>query len=541
MTYVMDPDQAIDLGDPDALRMYDADHAPDDDFLTDDDIPEVPELDEESAKFVDDLVRRTIVFCEALCDVQLHPYQYGLAYRIVESLILGDADEITALWCRQSGKSETLTMVITSVAVLFPQLAKTFKILEKFKKGVWIGLFAPTDGQADIIYNRVADKLTSPHATAFLNDPEIDEKASVKSKLLKLKNGSFARRQTCNSRAKIEGSSYHICIIDEAQEADETMMDKSIAPMLASTAGTMVKIGTPSFVKGGFYKAIMSNKRLMAAGRRGQKENHFEYDYKTVEKYNPNYSKFIKKEKLRIGEDSDEFQMSFAVKWQLERGMLIADDDLDDLADKRMEIIKGWTSSACVAGIDVARVKDATVVTVCWVDWDNPDAAGYREHRVLNWLEINDTDWENQYFEIAEFLAPYKLAYVGVDKQGMGSPVVERLERMLGHRCEVIGVDSDLKNQSERWKHLIQLLQRRYVTYPGHSKARRMRVWKNFRQQMSDAEKVMKSQFMMVQAPEGNRNVHDDYVDSLAIACAMSLNDTVETVEESEAPWFPRR
>jgi hypothetical protein len=66
-------------------------------------------------------------------------------------------------------------------------------------------------------------------------------------------------------------------------------------------------------------------------------------------------------------------------------------------------------------------------------------------------------------------------------------------------------------------------------------------VWKNFRQQMSDAEKVMKSQFMMVQAPEGNRNVHDDYVDSLAIACAMSLNDTVETVEESEAPWFARR
>jgi hypothetical protein len=41
--------------------------------------------------------------------------------------------------------------------------------------------------------------------------------------------------------------------------------------------------------------------------------------------------------------------------------------------------------------------------------------------------------------------------------------------------------------------------------------------------------------------PEGNRNVHDDYVDSLAIACAMSLNDTVETVEESEAPWFARR
>ena len=31
---------------------------------------------------------------------------------------------------------------------------------------------------------------------------------------------------------------------------------------------------------------------------------------------------------------------------------------------------------------------------------------------------------------------------------------------------------------------------------------------------------------------------HDDFVDSLAIACAMSINDTTPYVETFEAPWF---
>lgn len=74
----------------------------------------------------------------------------------------------------------------------------------------------------------------------------------------------------------------------------------------------------------------------------------------------------------------------------------------------------------------------------------------------------------------------------------MGSAVAERLDRLIGGRCDVVPVNSDLKNQSERWTHLIQMLQRNLVIYPGHSKARRTRSWKRFRQQMEDAEKVMK-------------------------------------------------
>ena len=504
-----------------------ADDGSEEDFIDD--------LEPEMANFLDELIRRTIVFCEELWGKEFRPYQRAMSYRIVESLVLNDAEEITGLMARQSGKSEVVATTLAGCMILFPILAKTYPILEQFRDGLWVGLFAPVDEQSELVFARMVTRLTSSRAVTVLTDPEIDEKVQGRSKVLRLSNGSFCRRQTANPRAKIEGATYHIIVIDEAQEADEQVVRKSVHPMLAANAGTMVKIGTPGFNKGDFYKAINLNKRR----QRGKRTNHFEYDDRVVSKYNPAYRKFIEKEKLRLGEDSEEFQMSYRLKWMIERGMLVTEDELDALADKSMPLVKAWHRTALVVGIDPARVKDSTVVTVCWVDWDHPDPAGYREHRILNWLEIHNTAWEEQYFEVMDFLDPYDVAFMGVDAQGMGSAVADRFQRLMGHRCEVTPFNSDAKTQSERWSHLIQLIQRQMLVYPGHSKARRTRVWRRFRQQMSDVEKVMRGQHLLIQAPN-EREARDDYVDSLALACACTLQDNVPSVEAFDSPFFRR-
>jgi hypothetical protein len=527
--YDLTIEEQAELDDEEAREalLEDSENEVEADFLGD--------LDTEMADFVDQVVRRTILFCEELWGHELRPYQRSMSYRIIESLILNDAEEITGLWSRQSGKSETLAVTLSGCMILFPILAKTYPILERYTDGMWVGLFAPVEEQSELVFSRIVTRLTSDRALDILSDPEIDEKVDGKSRIIKLSNGSYCRRQTANPRAKIEGSTYHVIVIDEAQEADEQVVRKSVHPMLAANAGTMVKIGTPGFTKGDFYKAINLNKRRA----RGKRTNHFEYDDRVVSKYNPYYKKFIDKEKLRLGEDSEEFQMSYRLKWMLERGMLITEDDLDELADKSMALVKGWHRTPVVVGIDPARVKDSTVVTVCWVDWDFPDPAGYREHRILNWLEIHNTAWEEQYFEIMDFLDPYDIAFMGVDAQGMGSAVADRMQRLMGSRCEVTAYSSDAKTQSERWKHLIQLIQRRMLIYPGHSKARRTRVWRRFRQQMVDVEKVMKGQYLLVEAPN-EREAHDDYPDSLALACACSMGDSVPQVEVMDSPFFRR-
>jgi hypothetical protein len=490
-------------------------------------------LDPEMAGFVDELCKRTILFCEELWGERFYPYQGTMSYRLIESIILQDAEEITGLLARQSGKSEVVSTTLAGCMILFPILAKTYPVMERFKRGLWVGLFAPVDEQSDLVYRRIIDRLSSERAAAVLGDPEIALKLDAKSRVLRLSNGSTCRRQTANPRAKIEGSTYHVIVIDEAQDADTQVIRKSIHPMLAATGGTICKIGTPGYTKGDFYDAINLNKRRA----RGKRSNHFEYDYKVVSKYNPAYARFIQQEKIRYGEDSEFFQMSYALKWMLDRGMLITEDDLDWLADKSMPLVKSWHRTPCVVGIDPARVKDSTVVTVMWVDWDHPDPAGYREHRILNWLEIHNTAWEEQYFQMMEFLDPYVISHVGVDAQGMGSAVADRMQRLLGSRCEVTPFSSDAKNQSERWKHLIQLIQRQMLLYPGHSKARRTRTWRRFRQQMSDAEKVMKGQYLLIEAPH-EREAHDDYVDSAALACACTMLDSIPKVEVIDSPFY---
>jgi hypothetical protein len=304
--------------------------------------------------------------------------------------------------------------------------------------------------------------------------------------------------------------------------------------MLAYYNGTMIKTGTPTTSKNNFYQAIQLNKRRQT--ERGKRQNHFQWDWKDVAKVTENYGKFIRKEMLRIGEESDEFQMSYNCKWLLERGMFVTATLMDELGDTSQELVKVWHKTPVVVGIDPARKMDSTVITVVFVDWDRPDEFGYFDHRVLNWLELQGDDWEEQYFQIVNFLSNYDVLAVGVDANGVGDAVAQRI-KILMPRSEVIPLTSSQSEQSSRFKHLQALLQRRAISFPSHAKTRRLRVWKRFYQQMTDAEIKYRGANFLVSAPEENY-AHDDFVDSLAIACSLTKELTMPEVSVTSSPFF---
>jgi hypothetical protein len=517
----------------------------DEDFILDEDEDLAPEeeleeeLDELSKEFVKKIVDRCIQFQTALVGHELHPYQMPLARRVIESVIINDGEELTALAARQSGKSETIANTVAALMVLLPRLAKMYpELLGKFKNGVWIGMFAPVEGQVETLFGRTVNRLTSERALEILGDPEIDDslgKVPGVTRQIKLKNsGSSLMMMTANPRAKIESKSFHLIVIDECQEADDFVVSKSISPMLAYYSGTMVKTGTPTTHKNNFYRSIQLNKRRQTG--RGSRQNHFEWDWREVAKNNANYGKFIKKEMLRIGEDSDEFQMSYCNKWLLERGMFVTSAIMDELGDTSQEVVKAWHRSPVVVGIDPARKLDSTVVTVVWVDWDRPDEFGYFDHRILNWMEIQGDDWEDQYFQIVNFLASYDVLAVGVDANGVGDAVAQRLKLLLP-RAEVHSIGSSQQEQSKRWKHLKALIDRRMVGWPAHAKTRRLRTWKRFYQQMTDLETKFTGPNFLAHAPE-EAHAHDDFADSLAIACALTMDLTMPSVEMSSSPFY---
>ena len=510
--------------------------------LDEDLIPEdsEDELDELSKEFVTKIIDRCIQFQTALVGHELHPYQMPLARRIIESVIINDGEEITALAARQSGKSETIANTVVTLMVLLPRLAVMYPdLLGKFKEGIWVGMFAPVEGQVETLFGRAVNRLTSERAIEILGDPEVDDsltKVAGVTRQIKLKNsGSTMSMMTANPRAKIESKSFHLIVIDECQEADDFVVSKSISPMLAYYSGTMVKTGTPTTHKNNFYRSIQLNKRRQTTR---SKQNHFQWDYKDVSKYNPNYAKFIKKETLRVGEDSDEFQMSYNCKWLLERGMFVTSTVLDELGDTSQEVVKAWHRSPVVVGIDPARKIDSTVITVVWVDWDRPDEFGYYDHRILNWMEIQGDDWEDQYFQIVNFLNNYDVLSVGVDANGVGDAVAQRLKLLLP-RAEVHALSSSQSEQSKRWKHLKALIDRRMVGWPAHAKTRRLRTWRRFYQQMADLETKFQGPNFLAHAPN-EAHAHDDYADSLAIACFLTMDLTMPSVEVSSSPFYSR-
>ncbi len=498
------------------------------------------QFDELDREFVDGLIDKIVVFCEALSGNPYHEYQRGFSRRIIESVVIRDAEVLTAVAARQTGKTELVANTVSGLMILLPRLARLFpKLLGAYRDGFWVGLFAPVEGQVETLYSRVVSRLTSERALEMLADPEIDDKVKRISGVTRgvrlEKCGSFLMMMTANPKAKIESKTFHLAVIDECQESDDVVVSKSISPMLAHYKGSMVKIGTPSFTKNNFYKSIQLNKRVQTG--RGARQNHYEWTWKEVIKEVPDYGDFIKKEMLRVGEDSDEFQLSYCARWLLERGMFVTQTQMDELADVSMETVKAYHHTPVVVGIDPARKQDSTVVTVVYVDWDRPDEFGYFHHRVLNWLEIQGDDWESQYHQIVDFLGHYNVLAIGVDANGVGDAVAQRLALLIP-RAEVIPLTSSQQEQSDRFKHLQALIQRGQIAWPGNAKARRLRTWKRFMQQMTDAEKDFKGTNFLVHAPD-EPHAHDDYVDSLAIACCLTKDLTMPKVQIASSPFFP--
>jgi hypothetical protein len=391
---------------------------------------------------------------------------------------------------------------------------------------------------AKTLFSRIVSMLTSERAQAILLDPSIDERVKGRGSEIKLERcGSLVRRQTAHPRANIEGKTYHIALLDEAQVADQKVVDKSIRPMLASTRGTFIMTGTPTYEKGVFYREISLNKRN--ATKRGARSNHFEADYREVGKWNDKYKKHVAGDMLRMGYDSDEFKLSYRLLWLLEQGMFTTSERLEELGDKTMQTEKNYYMTPVVIGIDPARKVDSTVVTAVFVDWERRDEFGYFDTRILNWMDLQGLGWEEQYHRIVDFVSKYNVWAIGVDEGGVGDVVISRLRVLLPH-IEIIDVSSQRAEQSVRWKYLREVLDRAKITWPAHAKTRSLRTYRNFIQQMSDLQVKFEGPYMLAEAPK-EANAHDDYCDSLAIALSVIPVSVTETIEQSNNPFYDRR
>lgn len=502
-----------------------------------------------SKRFTDaKLVNIIFDLTHLLTGVKLFPYQEQPAKRIIRSVLLNDGDELTNIQTRQSGKSETVSYTVSGLLVILPTLANLPMFidderLKPYRDGIMIGVFAPALQQSQIIYNRVRKRLGSKQAQEFMYDPSVNVSMEVSNgENVSLSNGSTMSAVSASIGSNIEGRSYHLIIVDEAQDVNDRKYNKSISPMGAFYNATKVLIGTPTFQKGFFFYSIERNK--IAYENKTGRRNHFEYSWHEVVKYNDKYAKYIEGEKARLGEESDEFQMSYNLQWRLERGMFITARELEKNLDPEREVVMSDLKKSHILGIDLARTSDSTVLTFVEVDYDDPviieessnmGVSDYVAYRTIikKWVEIQGTDYENQYYRILEELRYFNVKRIVLDSTSVGTPIADRLIANLDD-IEIVPFDFSRSSKSMLYKHYETELKSGRVIIPAGEMTGETREFNKFVNQHTALNKEYAGQYLVVKHPDV-AGARDDYADSSALAVFGARGEDVArpTVEDN--------
>lgn len=491
-----------------------------------------------------ELVNRIYNFCEVYSGRVMYPYQGQFSKRIIRSVLENDGAELTALFSRQSGKTETVAITVGGLMIILPQLANMPMFLDDprlqmFKDGFWVGIFAPSQRQAQTTYNRMRGRMQCKEAQAVLQDPDFRlEFTTSNGQTVALSNGSFCTAISASDGSNIEGESFKFIICEECQDISNFKIRKSIHPMGAAYNATICKIGTATTFKGDFYEAIERNKKEYESGKLRIK-NHFEYNYKVVMKYNPKYAKYVEREKRSLGETSDEFRMSYNLEWIISRGMFVDIDELEKkCGDEYLDRVYQDHVANHVAGIDVGGGSsknkdeaDSTVITIVEVDWNNPvlmetttdEETGedivylaYNTY-IKDWKRIKPEiaqDYEEQYQIIMDYLKNFRISKLVIDATREAS-LGQRIKANV--RFEVVLFTFSSKSKSEIYKHLQTEINTGRARFPMSKETVESQEYKEFTSQMADLQKSYSGSFLVVSHPN-ERGAHDDYSDSWALA-----------------------
>lgn len=468
---------------------------------------------------------------ERMMGVSLYDYQKPLAFRIFFSMLSRDGAEITALFSRQSGKSETVVFCAITMGILLPVLAKYFpKELGHFSNGVKMGLMAPTDEQVDTVYARCMEKLLSDNVKEFLADPDIDD-ATLSSAKFKLRSGSFLTPQSAAKQSKVESKTYHIVFLDESQDIDTEKVRRSIIPMTASTFGTIFRSGTPGRYTGDFYYTIKQNKvkdkKLRGAKASREKRLHFEFNYKKVieskkaqyardgKEFHLLYEKAVNRDKESMGEHSDFFRMAYKIEWLLDVGMFIGEEELaQKVYAPRIGFPELHKTDFVVAGLDIAKARNSTVLTKGIVDFPATDFGIRPKKTIAGWLLMQGTNYEEQLQLIMSDLLNSRVQVLYADCTGVGRVLTDMLEHYMGDYMEIVPYLFTPSSKSDMWKSLEEDIDSSRIILPANGQVKSLKEFKMFEEQMINFQKHWKGSFMVCEKTQG---YDDDFCDSLGL------------------------
>lgn len=450
--------------------------------------------------------------------------QKEFSNRIIKSCILQQGETFISQRTRQSGKTTEIARITTPFLLYF-----YFPILEQFKlptpQFFNVGFFAPQEQQAKTDFDLLKDTLRMLSKEA---SPLVFEEFS--SDTIKIARGKYPPRMvyafTASATSHPESKTLNLIFLEEAQDLIDQQVDKAILPMGASTNATTVYIGVAGYRKCRFWELgeqLPPSNKIIVTKDDVLKE-HAERYALTKDPFYDNYRRYIEKTIREIGADSEEFKTQYLMQWCLEKGQFITYERLME-CEAVYEIKQRYPNHLQLqAGIDWGKMLDSTVLTIVNMNGE-----------VVHWEQWKGDDYSNQIEDIVElissrFPAIVKIHCDSTGNQDMGVDQLRTMCRSKGLKAQVIGVKFTSESKDRMYKNLFRLMTKtiindvvvedNFLKIPTNECLGVINIVykERFIKQFIDLQKEIKNNLWRCNHPSGP-NFHDDYTDSLALAC----------------------
>lgn len=404
-------------------------------------------------------------------------YQLRCAMPIINCVLEQKPMTFAEEWPRQSAKTTTLAhmcaMLSTIPTVLMPEA------YPHLRHGIRIGLYGPTRPKAEKIRDKIKTILEHPFYRDVLNQPfEV-----ANGTMIRLPCNSSITVGTANENAScIEQPSYHFVVTEETQAMSSRIIIKSIRPMVSATNGVIAHIGTasddPKF-HGIFYEMMKEGEELTRVGK--PPSNIIKLSLEEVFRTpgTQRYRKFVLGEIKKFGWNNPYIQANYFGVWDFETGVLfIRPEMLTRLRDGKSRGMFSQYHSNVVAGIDVAKAKDDTVVTILdpahveVIDNGHESHTEDRKAMVVGWLWLRGTNYPEQARRIKKFFSHYPNLQGGlIDPRGPGEglkdALIEDLDDKLGSFPQISSWAPTAQDMDAAWYSLLDAIQKEKFTYPA--------------------------------------------------------------------------
>ncbi len=236
--------------------------------------------------------------------------------------------------------------------------------------------------------------------------------------------------------------------IDESQDVSKEKYTKEFRPMGSATNVTTIHYGTTWDDATLLEEVKQTNLELE---KRDGLKRHFRYDWRDVAKHNPDYKRYVKGERDRLGEDHPLFRTQYLLLPLRGGGGFLTRQQVVSIMGTHPRLKEPGAGAAYLAGVDLAGEReatreetlvasryrlDSTVITIAEVDTSPrfPSTLTEPVLRIVEQYQWTGTPHSQLYPVMVDTLRRWKCQKVLVDATGIGQPVASFLKKELGSR-----------------------------------------------------------------------------------------------------------